>query len=130
METKRLFTTTSRICFPTQLRDIDRSFATFSSKSIVNSKRFTIFASGYGFDHCPIDILKAKHRASFSSNGNLRNSLSSKGKNWKRGMLYSCFCATTGADFCHIPFSRFSQDLRCRISARSLRLSVYSNLKT
>ena len=52
------------------------------------------------------DILKTKLCASFSHNGNLRNS---KRKN---GECCTVVFAPTGADFCHIPFLRFSQDLR------------------
>jgi hypothetical protein len=61
------------------------------------------------------------------TNGNLRNSLSiTKGQTEGWGC---CTVVSTlmGVDFCHIPPSRFSQDLRCRISARSLRLSVNNN---
>ena len=52
------------------------------------------------------DILKTKLCASFSHNGNLRNS---KRKN---GECRTVVFAPSGADFCHIPFLRFSQDLR------------------
>ena len=52
------------------------------------------------------DIPKTKLCASFSHNGNLRNSRR------KNGECCTVVFAPSGADFCHIPFSRFSQDLR------------------
>lgn len=52
------------------------------------------------------DILKTKQCASFSHNGNLRNSRR------KNGECCTVVFAPMGADFCHIPFLRFSQDLR------------------
>ena len=52
------------------------------------------------------DILKTKLCASFSHNGNLRNSTREDGE------CCTVVFAPSGADFCHIPFSRFSQDLR------------------
>ena len=52
------------------------------------------------------DILKTKQCDSFSHNGNLRNSRR------KNGECCAVVFAPTGADFCHIPFLRFSQDLR------------------
>ena len=57
---------------------------------------------------CPgfIDILKTKQCASFLHNGNLRDSTREDGE--CRAVVF----ASSGADFCHIPFSRFSQDLR------------------
>ena len=52
------------------------------------------------------DILNAKQCASFSYNGNLRNSTH------KNGECRTVVSAPLGADFCHIPFLGFSQDLR------------------
>ena len=52
------------------------------------------------------DILTAKLCASFSNNGNLRNSTH------KNGECRTVVSAPSGADFCHIPFLGFSQDLR------------------
>ena len=39
----------------------------------------------------------------------------------KVGNVVQLFPRYYSADFCHIPPSRFSQDLRCRISTRGLR---------
>ena len=63
-------------------------------------------------------ILKTKQCASFSHNGNLRNSRREDGE------CRTVVSAPLGADFCHIPFSRFSQDLRWKNMGRGLRFHV------
>lgn len=69
-------------------------------KSIVNSKRLYIFAVESDLSDV-IDMRKAKHRASFSPNGNLRNSKRENGE------CRTVVSTSKGVDFCHIPFSRF-----------------------
>lgn len=65
---------------------------------------------------------KAKQSASFSPNGNLRTPcLRKRDMKVKVGNVVQLFPRYHSADFCHIPPSRFSQDLRCRISTRGLR---------
>ena len=67
-----------------------------------------------------IDMLKAKQCASFSHNGNLRNSTR------KNGECRTVVSAPLGADFCHIPFLRLSQDLRWKNMGLRSALLMYN----
>ena len=74
---------------------------------------------------CPdvFGILKTKQRASFSYNGNLRNST------YKNGECRTVVSVPSGADFCHIPFLRFLRTSIGRIWVEGCAFVCHKNNK-
>ena len=72
-----------------------------------------------------IDILNSEARASFSPNGNLRTS--SPWQYVKVGNVVQLFPRYRRGLLSYSTF-KVSQDLRCRILARGLRLCIYNNV--
>lgn len=69
-----------------------------------------------------VDILNSEAKCFILTKREPENSLSAKADMIaKVGNVVQLFPRYYSADFCHIPPSRFSQDLRCRISTRGLR---------
>ena len=72
-----------------------------------------------------VDILNSEAKCFILTKREPENSLSAKADlKVKVGNVVQLFPRCYSADFCHIPPSRFSQDLRCRISTRGLRFQL------
>ena len=77
-----------------------------------------------------VDILNSEAKCFILTKREPENSLSVEADmKAKVGNVVQLFPRRYSADFCHIPPSRFSQDLRCRISTRGLRFSYKKDTK-
>lgn len=76
-----------------------------------------------------VDILNSEAKCFILTKREPENSLSVEADmKAKVGNVVQLFPRRYSADFCHIPPSRFSQDLRCRILTRGLRFCIRNSL--